>query len=317
MTSTGLSREDQFDLEISYDVLNEVHFDGERHCSPEAPCRDAAYHVERVERITRQPYTLGATVESATQYDGERIVGRPLAGARGANQFGAYTVHPATERQVRFLERLLDERDLDAVVGLQSIHIDAAKEQVTKGTVSKKVASTAIEILLRLPVRTTPVAVPMSLASEKQVSFITRLLSERDLTGTAYSRWTPEVIAQVSAKEASAAITALLALPKTQAATAVLEAGIYRTDSGDIFKVYKAVHGSGKMLAKRLIVENGAGRFEYEGLATRFVKAEQRMTLEQAKEFGAIYGVCCNCGATLTDEKSIAAGIGPVCATRF
>jgi hypothetical protein len=28
------------------------------------------------------------------------------------------------------------------------------------------------------------------------------------------------------------------------------------------------------------------------------------MSLEQAVEFGAVYGVCCRCGRTLTDENS-------------
>lgn len=43
----------------------------------------------------------------------------------------------------------------------------------------------------------------------------------------------------------------------------------------------------------------------------------ERLTLEQAQEFGRLYGVCGICGATLTDETSIAAGIGPVCAGRL
>ena len=34
-----------------------------------------------------------------------------------------------------------------------------------------------------------------------------------------------------------------------------------------------------------------------------------RMSLADAKAFGALYGCCCNCGATLTDETSIEAGI--------
>ncbi len=65
------------------------------------------------------------------------------------------------------------------------------------------------------------------------------------------------------------------------------------------------------------VTDGEKASWEYQGAAARFVKAEQRMTLEQAKAFGAIYGVCCNCGATLTDETSIEAGIGPVCAGRF
>ncbi|AKJ72637.1 hypothetical protein PP301_gp085 [Gordonia phage GMA2] len=41
------------------------------------------------------------------------------------------------------------------------------------------------------------------------------------------------------------------------------------------------------------------------------------LTLDKAKELGQLYGRCVMCGATLTDESSIAAGIGPICATKF
>jgi hypothetical protein len=40
------------------------------------------------------------------------------------------------------------------------------------------------------------------------------------------------------------------------------------------------------------------------------------MSAEQAAEFGALYGICCNCGRDLTDETSIFHGYGPVCAAR-
>jgi hypothetical protein len=40
------------------------------------------------------------------------------------------------------------------------------------------------------------------------------------------------------------------------------------------------------------------------------------MTVEEAKAFGLLYGRCIVCGRTLTDEKSIADGIGPICAAK-
>lgn len=110
-----------------------------------------------------------------------------------------------------------------------------------------------------------------------------------------------------------------------------LEAGIYFKD-GVVYKVQVAVHGSGHPYAKRLVVAEvtatspvfgtvsqgkDRGRFEYDKGAIRELRPEHRMTLEQAKEFGALYGVCCNCGATLTDETSIELGIGPICRTKF
>lgn len=88
--------------------------------------------------------------------------------------------------------------------------------------------------------------------------------------------------------------------------------GMYILD-GRIFKVQRAIHGSGQLYAKEL----QATKFDYAPGMYRRLNSSHRMTLEQAKEYGALYGTCCVCGRTLTDEKSIAEGIGPVCATRF
>lgn len=85
-----------------------------------------------------------------------------------------------------------------------------------------------------------------------------------------------------------------------------------------IFKVYKAVHGSGRQCVKRLVIDGTSGSFEYMGLAAKHLPATARLlSLEEAQAFGKIYGFCVRCGRTLTDEESIAAGIGPVCAGRW
>lgn len=104
--------------------------------------------------------------------------------------------------------------------------------------------------------------------------------------------------------------------------------GMYRTSDGRIYKVQKAVHGSGNLYAKELVrdvahgnvfgnVDQGRWKFEYVKGAIRRLRKEDKLTLEQAKEFGALYGTCCVCGRTLTDETSIAEGIGPICAGRM
>jgi hypothetical protein len=108
-----------------------------------------------------------------------------------------------------------------------------------------------------------------------------------------------------------------------------LIAGMYRLDE-TIYKVQVAVHGSGHPYAKRLVVDSElvhSGddgdvyahhvRFEYERGAIRELRPEHRMTLDEAKEFGALYGTCCVCGRTLTDEQSIENGIGPICAGKY
>ena len=97
------------------------------------------------------------------------------------------------------------------------------------------------------------------------------------------------------------------------------DSGIYKDpDSERIFKVYTSVQ-SGRMLCKILVVDRfeKKGRFQYQGMASRWVKKDWKLSLEDAKKFGQIYGVCCMCGRTLTDEESIANGIGPICAGKF
>lgn len=95
--------------------------------------------------------------------------------------------------------------------------------------------------------------------------------------------------------------------------------GMYRNpETEEIFKVQKAVHGSGNLYAKRLQqYDDGTWKFNFAPGAVRALKPEWRMTLEEAKAFGQLYGVCCVCGRTLTDETSIAEGIGPICSGRL
>lgn len=97
------------------------------------------------------------------------------------------------------------------------------------------------------------------------------------------------------------------------------EDGIYiDRATNKIYKVYKMVHGSGRQGVKVLVPENGKGTFHYLGSAVkRLPKSAVRMSMDEAKAFGKIYGFCVRCGRTLTDEGSIEAGIGPICAGKW
>jgi hypothetical protein len=109
-----------------------------------------------------------------------------------------------------------------------------------------------------------------------------------------------------------------------------IEDGMYRMQDGTIYKVQHAVHGSGRQYAKKLvvvqeperddegdIVNPGTIKFVYISGAIWAIRSEHRMTIEQAKEFGALYGTCVRCGRTLTKEKSIERAMGPVCAGKI
>lgn len=92
--------------------------------------------------------------------------------------------------------------------------------------------------------------------------------------------------------------------------------GFYELTDGRIVKVQHAVHGSGKQYAK--VLDIGLGRFDYApGLIRKIEQYGTLLTLERARELGQLYGMCIRCGATLTDEDSIARGMGPICAGRW
>lgn len=98
---------------------------------------------------------------------------------------------------------------------------------------------------------------------------------------------------------------------------APLEPGMYRVGE-TIYKVQRS-RQSENLYAKRLGGNAAEGfHFDYEQGAIRTVRAEGvRLTSEEAASFGRETGTCCVCAALLTDPKSIAAGIGPVCAGRL
>ena len=162
------------------------------------------------------------------------------------------------------------------------------------------------------------------LASPKQVRFAMGLQAERVDENDHISE---ADYAAMTSLEMRAALDHMLALPKRQQAKAsstparTLEDGIYYVeDTNEIFKVYHT-RTSGAQCVKRLdIVEEATatspakGRFTYLGAVAKHLPTKaQQMGLEQAKALGRIYGFCVKCAATLTDETSIASGIGPVC----
>ena len=59
------------------------------------------------------------------------------------------------------------------------------------------------------------------------------------------------------------------------------------------------------------------GTWEYVPGMYQALRKGDALTQEEAKKWGALYGICCRCGRLLTNEDSIEAGIGPICASKF
>lgn len=188
-------------------------------------------------------------------------------------------------------------------------------------------------------------------ASGPQLAFLDSLIAARDLSAADANFGGYSIIdvvmdrmdhKPISKGEASAAIGALKQAPLMPAAeltapatltaaaapTKITQDGMYQRPDGTVVKVQVAVHGSGHLYAKvGRIVPEGERRtvrgkervmeFDYTPGAMQTITPAMRMDLEAAKAFGALYGCCCNCGATLTDETSIERGMGPICAGKF
>lgn len=166
-------------------------------------------------------------------------------------------------------------------------------------------------------------------ATEKQVDYIKFLLDTRAGDEARTARISERIADGTMDRQfASEAITYLKACAKKPVAPreyvvraepqAILSEGMYRMD-GDIYRVQRS-RESGNLYAKVMILPDFPGDkpgFEYAPGAIRRLTAEHRMSLEDAKAWGVETGICCVCGAFLTDPESVEAGIGPVCGKRF
>jgi len=90
-----------------------------------------------------------------------------------------------------------------------------------------------------------------------------------------------------------------------------VQVGAYFTKEGNVARVKKSLQD--RLYAERF--NEVTFKFEYEkGLVYNL---GERMTLDQAREWGARLGRCAWCGRTLTANKSVDEGMGPRCRKRF
>lgn len=167
----------------------------------------------------------------------------------------------------------------------------------------------------------------MNLVTDKQIALIKRLVQERDTTeiepgldmARAYT-----VAGRFSSNSASKLITMLLDCPKVATDTPdEPAAGVYSYCGDQYARVYFGKE-SGRMLAKRIHMEQDGGEwmvsYEYLGLASRVLTPDtepQRLTVEEVGSLGITTCHCLMCGRRLDDPESVDRGIGPVCADKY
>lgn len=135
-------------------------------------------------------------------------------------------------------------------------------------------------------------------------AFLTSVLSQFDRFGRLSEN-------QLGAVERNMARPVRVANPNP-----VIEVGMYRTEEG-VFRV-KSSRESGNLYAMKYNpqAQVKSERFSYARGGIYRLSAGDRLTLAEAQALGHEFGVCCVCGALLTDAQSVARGIGPVCAKR-
>jgi hypothetical protein len=164
-------------------------------------------------------------------------------------------------------------------------------------------------------------------ATERQLEYLRSLLTE--INGAAII---PQNLGRVSASrmidEAKARKYAGMEADAAKRSTNgggakyAIEDGLYRRPDGTVVLVYHTVHGANRQVAKRLVVEAAEGAYKgswiYEGMGGKAgLTKDDRLSEEDARELGILYGFCVRCTKNLTREESQFVGYGKTCAGRM
>lgn len=130
---------------------------------------------------------------------------------------------------------------------------------------------------------------------------------------------TPEFVAAIQAKEAtedaaayaSKAMTVVAVLDKPNPVTLP---GMY-TKNGQVFRVKSSK--AGYLYAQLVTMFDGKPTYTFSQGTIKTLCADDKMTIEAAEAYSLKIGHCCCCGKELTNLKSVALGIGPVCRKKY
>lgn len=206
-------------------------------------------------------------------------------------------------KQIDFIRSLVSERQ---------VYLTANKPAWLVAPATIRDASNIISLLKRVPCD--PVEVDPAQGSKvNELRALLDSLPTRDASFASSLIGQFDVKGRLSDKQWKCIDDLLARISSPSAPSKPIEPGLYILDGG-VVKVY--ITQTNRLGAKCLIDQgNGKGAFIYvKGLLSRLTDA-QRLTEEQAREFGKQYGFCVACARTLDDDRSLAVGYGPVCAS--
>jgi len=227
-------------------------------------------------------------------------------GSRGANGYGEYQVRYASDRQKQFINNLLKTKKVPSESDFTGQSLDTLNVQGAKDLIT---------YLLQLPNKAWIVIPP----TEKQLQFAQALVTSKEggqglLANVLQSRGVHE-LSQLSRSDVSAIINSLKLVK--DAPMKITEVGAYLLD-GTIYSIRQASE------SKKWSVwtySDEVKKYVRNDVATKEilkkVEPTDRLTLELAIKYSAQVGICVHCGRTLTLLKSVAGGMGAICAKKY
>jgi len=226
-------------------------------------------------------------------------------GSTGANGYGEYKVRYASDKQKNFINNLLATKDHSySNLDIDQLNVQGAIE----------VINTLLSCNNKAGVITPP--------TEKQVSYAKALVTSKEtgqelLTNVLQSRGVFS-IEQLSRSDVSTIINSLKTAKTKEVPIKISDVGAYLVDE-TIFSIRKDKDSkywqvwSYNAEAEKYLRNDK----EVEKNVLETVEESNRLTLEQAVKYSAQTGLCCHCGRVLTVLKSVAGGIGPICAKKY
>jgi hypothetical protein len=223
-------------------------------------------------------------------------------GSRGANGYGEYKVRYASERQKKFIQNLLATKNHSYTdLNLDELNVQGAGE--------------IINALLSCDNKAGVVIPP----TEKQLQFAQSLVTSKEggqglLANVLQSRGV-HTIEQLSRSDVSAIINSLKLVK--DAPMKIADVGAYLLD-GTIYSIRQASESKKWSVwtysdeAKKYVRND-----EVKKEVLKKVEPKDRLTLELAIKYSAQVGICVHCGRTLTLLKSVAGGMGAICAKKY
>jgi hypothetical protein len=224
-------------------------------------------------------------------------------GSKGANGYGEYKVRNASPKQIAFIEKLLATKNHNYNnLNLAELNVQGAGE--------------VINSLLSCDNKAGVVTPP----TERQVQFAQSLVTSKEggqglLANVLQAKGVHE-LSQLGRADVSAIINSLknvkdAPMKITEVGAYLLDGTIYsirQSNESKKWSVWTYEGGNVNKYVRNDVVKNEV---------LKKVEPKDRLTLELAIKYSAQVGICVHCGRTLTLLKSVAGGMGAICAKKY